>query len=193
LNLRQLRSVLYVTAYPDRLPDSVLRHIDLFVALGEKPEQTIAKCQQLVGESPQGMEPSLAQDGQLAIAWWRENGPPAWFRLIPPRGDHQRHRHTYLDGDMEPRFRFHFRGSKGELNLPAQNLRIFMQLGQGVDDETWTYHLRRGDYASWFRDVIKDTELADAAERIERSETATPADSRRYIFDLITKRYEAPT
>ena len=30
---------------------------------------------------------------------------------------------------------------------------------EGVDEETWVYHLKRGDYARWFRDKIQDQEL----------------------------------
>ena len=53
------------------------------------------------------------------------------------------------------------------MNLRAQNLNLFLQLGDGVDDATWLHHLRRGDYSRWFRDVIRDEELAAEASRVE--------------------------
>jgi hypothetical protein len=91
---------------------------------------------------------------------------------------------------MDPEHRFYFRGPDRELNLAAQNLRIFMQLGEGVDDETWLYHLRNGDYAGWFRDVIKDEDLANAADRIAESNGKSAKESRQKLFDLIRKKYE---
>jgi hypothetical protein len=37
-------------------------------------------------------------------------------------------------------------------------------------DDTWIHHLRQHDYSSWFRDAIKDDELAEEAREIERRE-----------------------
>ena len=69
----------------------------------------------------------------------------------------------YAEGDVGPVLSFYFRGPEAGLNLRAQNLIIFTQIAEGLDDETWSYHLRRGDYSRWFREVIKDAELADEA------------------------------
>ena len=44
---------------------------------------------------------------------------------------------------------------------------LFMQMAEGVDDATWLYHLQQGDYVRWFRDKIKDEELADAGGEID--------------------------
>jgi hypothetical protein len=62
---------------------------------------------------------------------------------------------------------FYFRGPAGNLNLRAQNLVLFNQIAEGVDDETWLYHLHRGDYSRWFREAIKDDVLADEVARVE--------------------------
>jgi hypothetical protein len=65
-----------------------------------------------------------------------------------------------------------------------------MQLGEGVDDETWQYHLRQGDYGRWFRDIIKDQDLAQAADRMSRNGDVSPKESRRQLFNVIRKKYE---
>ena len=44
---------------------------------------------------------------------------------------------------------------------------MFVQIAEGIDDATWQHHLRAGDYSEWFRDKIKDDELADEAAAIE--------------------------
>jgi hypothetical protein len=41
------------------------------------------------------------------------------------------------------------RGPENALNLRAQNLMIFLQLADGVDDRTWQHHLHAGDYSRW--------------------------------------------
>ena len=52
-------------------------------------------------------------------------------------------------------------------NLKAQNLVVFCQIAEGIDEETWMFHLHRGDYSRWFRHAIKDEYLArrDGAHR----------------------------
>ena len=81
---------------------------------------------------------------------------------------------------------------RGELNLRAQNLVIFVQIAKGIDDETWNYHLRHGQYWAWFRDVLKDPDLADTASSIEQSEGLAASDSRGEISHAISRKYTAP-
>ena len=190
LPLDELRSVMYITAFPDQLPTMVLRSVDLFVAIGDDPVKNLAQYCELLAEPAPELPPPADGLEHHAIAWWRALGPPTWIRRSPPRSEHQRHRHGYLEGDMDPEHRFYFRGPRGELKLPAQNLRIFMQLGEGVDDETWLHHLRQGDYARWFRDIVKDDTLAEAAERIAHNGDVSADESRRELFDVIRKKYE---
>jgi len=42
-----------------------------------------------------------------------------------------------------------------------------------LDDETWLYHLRHGDYSQWVREAIKDEALASEVREI------APKDPRR--------------
>jgi hypothetical protein len=87
---------------------------------------------------------------------------------------------------------FYFRGPDGGLNLRAQNLIVFMQLAEGVDEGTWMYHLRRGDYSRWFRKVIKDKVLASRAAEVEGTADGTAAESRRLIAAAIEEHYTLP-
>ena len=84
------------------------------------------------------------------------------------------------------------RGPKGKLNLRAQNLILFIQLAEGVDDETWIYHLENGDYSRWLRDVIKDDALAQEVERIEKLPKVTPNEGQRLIRAMVEKHYTLP-
>jgi HAD superfamily hydrolase (TIGR01484 family) len=190
LSLEELRSFMFITAFPDQLPEAILRSVELVVAIGDDPRENLAEFCRLVDEPMPAVAPPADHKEHHALAWWRGAGEPTWFRRLSPRSEHQRHRHGYLDGDMDPDDRFYFRGPKGQLNLAAQNLRVFMQLGEGVDDQTWLYHLRNGDYERWFREMIKDEELADRAKKLRGDSHIMVADSRHQIFDLIRKKYE---
>jgi len=70
--------------------------------------------------------------------------------------------------------------------------RVILQLAQGVDDDTWLFHLRRGDYSRWLRDAINDGELADEAARLEADGAQDAASSRQAICGLVNRRYTAP-
>jgi hypothetical protein len=180
---------MYVTAFPQQMPRSVLSNIDLFVALGDNPAKLLAEYCGLLGITAPELMPPADAEKHCAVAWWRGKGAPFWFRRLPPRGEHLRHRHQYFDGDMDPSNRFYFRGPKGLLNLGTGNLRTFLQLAEGVDDETWLYHLRRGDYARWFRNAIQDDVLAAIAEQLERAEDVSAEYSRKRITEMIRKLY----
>jgi hypothetical protein len=68
---------------------------------------------------------------------------------------------------------------------------LFLQIGDGVDDETWTFHLRRGDYSRWIRSAIKDGELADEIQVLEDS-TLSADESRERVRAATSARYTAP-
>ncbi len=61
-------------------------------------------------------------------------------------------------------------------------------MADGVDDDTWLYHLKNGDISGWFRNVIKDPELAFEAERMERDDVSAE-ESRQHIRSEIEQRY----
>ena len=105
-----------------------------------------------------------------------------------PRAERRRHRRKYAEGELPPDLCFYFRGPEGKLNLKAQNLSIFLQLADGVDDETWLFHVKNGDISGWFRNVIKDPDLALEAELTQRADV-TAAESRKHIRREIEQRY----
>ena len=87
---------------------------------------------------------------------------------------------------------FVFRGPQKRHRLRAKNLVMFSQIADGIDEDTWVFHLRRGDYSRWFRDSVRDRYLADQAERIEQRQDLVPADTRRLIRNMIGARYTLP-
>jgi hypothetical protein len=124
---------------------------------------------------------------------WRpalEPGPVP-VRLALPKAEHLRHRRKYAKGNLGTDKSFYFRGPEGRLKLRAQNLQLFVQIAEGVDDETWLFHLRNGDYARWFRNDIKDQDLADTATWVAQRPDIGADESRSLISAAISERYTA--
>ena len=69
---------------------------------------------------------------------------------------------------------------------------MFCQIAAGIDDDTWLFHLRRGDYSNWLRIVIKDDELATVARELEQRHDLAAADTRYSLCDAISSRYSLP-
>jgi hypothetical protein len=109
----------------------------------------------------------------------------------PRRSVHRRHVRKYAEGALPPDRCFYFRGPEGELKLRAENLVRFCELAEGVDDATWDHHLRQREYSAWLRGMIKDPELGQEAEEVERAYGLTASESRRRLVEAIRRRYAA--
>jgi len=188
---QRVQGLLLITVHPDQVSRAVLSVVDLIVAIGKSPRDTLALFSRTVGQAAPPAEPEELEAGE-AIGWWRRTGSaPFWFRSFPPKSERRRHVRKYAEGELGPDKSFYFRGPDRKLNLRAQNLMLFVQLAEGVDDETWTFHLRQGHYSGWFRTSIKDESLAAAAAEVEAA-GLDPGESRRRIRAAIEERYTAP-
>jgi HAD superfamily hydrolase (TIGR01484 family) len=176
-----LASALLITVHPQNLAADVLERVDVVLAVGD-PKDVL---------KPFGVKTDITLDQGEAAIWSRRDSTVRSFRILPSRLERQRHVRKYAAGDLGDHA-FLFRGPDGRLNLRAQNLGLFLQIADGVDDETWLYHLRRGDYANWFRTIIKDPELEKVARRAEQSAGKSAEESRRIIREAVEQRYTAP-
>jgi hypothetical protein len=187
----ELQGVVFITVHPNRVSAAALSAVDLIIAIGAAPDGAIRGFSEALGEAAPAVAPGALEPGE-AVAWWRRpRREPFRFRSIAPRTERRRHLRKYAAGDLGPHA-FYFRGPDERLNLRAQNLLLFMQMAEGLDDDTWLHHLHRGDYSTWFREAIKDPELANAAEQVERARELSAQESRARIKDEIARRYTEP-
>ena len=114
------------------------------------------------------------------------------MRSEPPRGERVRHSRKYAEGSVGPERSFTFSGPEGKLSLKAQNLVVFLQMADGVDEKTWMFHLRQKDYSRWFRDAIKDNDLAEEAEKIENGKDADAAKTKAAIREAVENAIRSP-
>ena len=185
---QRMYGVMLITLEPDRVAPAILSTIDVVIAIGRAPADTLNIFGDTVGQATPPIEPGALKPGE-AIVWFRDSSePPFLFRSTVPRAERRRHRRKYAEGELPPELCFYFHGPEGKLNLKAQNLSIFLQLADGVDDETWLFHVKNGDISRWFRKVIKDPDLALEAELMQRADV-TAEESRKHIRREIEHRY----
>jgi hypothetical protein len=187
----QLGETILVTVHPDHLASAILSLIDVIIAVGQSPDKTLRSFGDASGHDlvwPEG----LSYEPGHAVVWFPRRGElPFSMGIIPGSADRIRHRRKYAEGDMR-HSSFYFRGPDGRHNLRAQNLAIFSQLAEGIDEETWLFHLYRGDYSRWFRNAIRDAYLAEQTENIEQRSNLQSEETRHLIRRLIEARYTLP-
>jgi hydroxymethylpyrimidine pyrophosphatase-like HAD family hydrolase/energy-coupling factor transporter ATP-binding protein EcfA2 len=186
-----LTNIVQITVHPDRVPPAALKRVNCVMAIGAAAHEVIRGFADTIGEQPPPVEPVDLASGE-AMVWFRDSGMMRRVSYIQSTAERKRHRRKYAHGELGEDSSFYFRGPEQKLNLRAQNLSTFLQLADGVDDETWRHHLRCGDVSRWFREHIKDPDLAREAEEVERNRNLGPRESRSRIREAIEHRYTAP-
>jgi hypothetical protein len=189
---KDLTGMVYVTVHPDQVAKSVLSTVEVMAALGEDPADTMMRFCEALGVTAPQTPPATLVHGEAAFWDRRSDEPPRKLRIAPCEVDRLRHRRKYAEGELPADRSFFFRGADNLLNLRAHNLILFMQMAEGVDEETWLHHLRRGDYSKWMEEVIKDAHLADAVRRVEQQPSISAEHSRQMVRSAIEERYTVP-
>jgi hypothetical protein len=188
-----LTNMMFVTVHPDFVAPAVLSAVDVCIAVGQAPAETLGQFSGALGLRPPPVHSLSVRPGEVLV--WRRHSDAAPFpvRPAPSQTERRRHHRKYAEGELGPDRSFYFRGPEGKLNLRAQNLILFQQLADGVDDATWIYHLRRKDYSRWFRESIKDENLAAEAEAVETAADGSADESRAQIKAAIERHYTLPS
>jgi HAD superfamily hydrolase (TIGR01484 family) len=188
-----LHSVLQITVHPDLVAPPALASVNLLIAIGETPQAMIEEFCRVTGEPAPPMEAVNLEPGEAL--GWRPRVPgalPFLLRIAPSHTERRRHTRKYAEGELGPDRSFYFRGPQGKLNLRARNLISFTDLAEGVDDETWLHHLRRGDYSRWAEDVIGDETLAGKLRSVETDRALSPRESRQRVRAAVEEQYTLP-
>lgn len=186
----KLPGTILITAEPQTLAKNALETTNAIVAVGSEAARVVASyCNALGLKAPETPAPRDAND---VLFWHRgTDAAPAIAKVEGPSSEHRRHIRKYAKGTLGEDKSFYFRGQHGKLNLRAHNVSVFLQMAEGVDDETWMFHLGRKDYSRWFHSAIKDDDLADEIESIEAAKLDA-AIARAEIHKIISRRYTAP-
>jgi hydroxymethylpyrimidine pyrophosphatase-like HAD family hydrolase len=190
---QELGGTILVTVHPEHVSPAALAFVDMVIATGKAAAATLAEFSRAAQIQPPRSTLAEPQPGEALVWFARGAGAePMLVRTRRATAERRRHKRNYAQGELSPEQSFYFRGPEGKLNLRAQNLMTFLQVGEGVDDETWLFHARRGDYSRWFETMIKDEELAASAREIERNGSEQPAERRKKLRAAVENRYTAP-
>ncbi|CCD38955.1 unnamed protein product [Candidatus Paraburkholderia kirkii UZHbot1] len=195
----QLGPAIFSTVHPNAISPRVLERVNVFIGAGPGAQETLTEFAHAAGiDMPRSL--LAAPEAGEALIWRCERGEapggrwsdPRIVRVEPAKTQRRRHVCKYATGMLIPERSFYFRGPENRLKLRAGNLTLFLELAEGVDEDTWQFHLRRGDYSTWFRDVIGDAQLVDETSLIERDMHLSAKDSVNAIRKLVQVRYTQP-
>jgi hypothetical protein len=188
----RLDGMLLVTLTPKAIAAAALELIDSVLVLGEKPRDMLQEFAAAHGTAVPVPGVDKVPEGHVLM--WNAGGDGAVrdIRLEPTRTERKRHLRKYAEGALAEDRSFYFRGPGHKLNLRAQNLIVFMDLADGVDEDTWLYHWKRGDVSQWLRECVKDAELANRVQAVEREQPEDPAVSRQRVREVIEGMYTLP-
>ena len=186
----ELPAAIAVTVHPDEVAREFLDLVSTVIGVGDGAIAAIEKfCKVTARPIPGPPSPPLVTGSALILA----RGVLDPVTPTKPKERQKRHARKYAEGELGEDRSFYFRGPKGALNLRAHNLSTFLRLAEGVDDETWLFHLRSNDYSRWFRDAIKDDDLASEASGVEADASLSAHESRLRIKELVDRRYTTPS
>ena len=172
---------------PHALGKSTLSRVGMVISIGKNAKYPFEQfCRIVDVPVPSGL--TDLDDDEICI-WDREgelHDSVYFARYYLPSQLQLRHKKKYAQGDMQRRS-FIFTGPEQKMHLVANNLMMFKHISEGIDTNTWLFHLHRKDYSQWFKDAVHDDELAKASEEAEGMDS--PVESKKHILTLINKKY----
>jgi HAD superfamily hydrolase (TIGR01484 family) len=187
-----LDAAIFVTVDPSALSRHALELVETVLVVGNGAADTIGHFCDILDE-PHPLIPGTTLREDQALMWTR--GSNSVVHIVSPKPTrlaHRRHTRKYAEGSLGDDKNFYFKGPAGALNLRAQNLMIFLQIAEGVDDATWQHHLHAHDYSRWCRNAIGDDQLADEVADVESAADLPPHETKALIKEFMQRRYTAP-
>lgn len=187
----ELANLLLITVHPGHISPIARKKINTVIVVGREPGKLFEEFAKAV-DKPKPDVPNEDLPRGEAMFWSVDENAIQKIKTVPSRNEHMRHRRKYAEGQLEPERVFHFRGPSSNMDLRAQNLNIFVQIAEGIDADTWSFHLKRGDYSNWLRNGIKDGDLADEVSKVEKDGSLSDKETRDQVKDAILRKYTVP-
>src|SRR5829696_1715919 len=144
-----------------RLQREVLDGVETVAAVGDDAKAMLEQVAEAIEAAAPGGDVAVE-----AVAWRVGDDDLTPFTPIAARHRRRRHAAKMLSGDVGEGERLVITGPDGNLSLEVRNLSEMVRIAEGVDEATWSHHLRQGHWSRWVREVIGDASLADALDTI---------------------------
>ena len=192
VNLDSQMPTIFFSLDTETIESLALRSVGTVLLIGRNSLDLIDVLSRALGR-PCPPLPDRGPEVGEAVYWeCRGDDPPVLLAVGKPKGDVKRHTRKYAEGTLGTDRSFFFRGPSATQNIRAQNLSMFLQVGDGVDRDSYLFHLRNGDFETWMRTSIKDEELADDVANIAANEGLDLDEARKLVRTAIEGRYTAP-
>jgi hypothetical protein len=95
-----LGTAVLVTVHPNGIATATLAEIDVVIAVGSAPQETLKGLATAAGRPLPGGELPIPGQGEVTVWFPEGNEPPALVAVLPARLEHERQRRTYAAGDL---------------------------------------------------------------------------------------------
>jgi hypothetical protein len=187
LKSEEINQFLFNAVKPAHVAKLIVTSASIIISLGDEADKSLMEFFKSIGEEI----PEFPESKHESIIWLRDkNKILSIAETVSPKIKLKRHIKKYSEGDLGDENSFVFSGPGGKLNLKAQNVINFIRIAEGIDDETWSFHLKKNEYSGWFRKIIKDEDLADEIKKVE-DKSLSPEESKEHIIKKIKNFYKA--
>jgi energy-coupling factor transporter ATP-binding protein EcfA2 len=188
----ELTGVMQITVHPDLIAPKALAFVKTLVVVGKNPDVAFRELGSACDLDVPEVDSADLEPGYALLWNVGSDAAPARLKIAPSQTEHRRHTRKYAEGELPPDRSFFFKGAEQKLNLRARNLIQFLQLAEGVDEDTWLHHLRAGDYSEWISRCIKDSGLAETLRRVEKEKGLSAQESLERVREAIEQQYTLP-
>ena len=107
-NQAELKSMMFITAFYDRVSKVVLEGVDWVISIADDPTEALkAVCERMQCPVPAVYQPE-DHETHRAIAWHVQETDALWFSRLQSESENQRHRHSLFEGEMDEEHQFVF-------------------------------------------------------------------------------------
>jgi HAD superfamily hydrolase (TIGR01484 family) len=188
----KLSGVWQVTVHPDLIAPKALADVTTLIAVGKQPIEAFEEFAGVCKLRAPGTKNIQLEPGEALLWDIASDSPPRQLKIAPSHTERKRHTRKYAEGELPPERSFWFRGPENKLKLRAHNLILFLQMADGVDQDTWMFHLKNGDYSDWMRHAIKDDTLADRVRTVEQAAGLSADESLKRVRAAVEEIYTLP-
>jgi hydroxymethylpyrimidine pyrophosphatase-like HAD family hydrolase len=181
---------------PSRLDQAVLERINGFLFTRHRLNVEVECLRAMLierGLDVTGLAERLSKLGEgQALVWGLTTSPgdslvPLKFSMGPRAFSKMRRLHLYLEEPVAASKRFYFKDKTGR-TPSAGNLAELIDRLHILDPAVITFHLQRGDFCRWVRDVLHDERLTLWIERLQTTGLSGEP-LRLALLDVLEQRY----
>lgn len=174
----------YITASPSQHDRPTTPRFNTVLATGTNGIDTYRQwC--IDNEGGVDSFPDIPADPFTTLIWTSGRSEPYVVQIDEPTEQISTVKPS-MDAPLEASRQFCFRGPQGAMSLTASTIRQFLEMGAGIDEDTWKYHFNKRDYSNWISRQLGLPDLASAVEKIEKNAAFTPSEARVSMDKLLS-------